>query len=61
MKYKKITIVCSGENDDDIAEAIYQATKHVVAGYFTGHNSNDTGAYYFDVTEDVPRKERPAR
>lgn len=57
---KKITLVVRGCDESDIELGIEEAVRHVKDGYHTGHNSNDTGAYYFEVTDDVPKKDWPA-
>ena len=56
---KRIVIVCRGDSDRDLEHAFDHAVNGVRAGYVFGHNGNDTGAYYFNVTTDVPPGEWP--
>lgn len=60
MLNRKITIVVSGADEGDIESAIAEAVRHVNEGYTSGHNRNDTGAYHFDVSHDVPPEEQPS-
>lgn len=57
---KKFIIVCGGKDDSDIEQAFDEAGRCVKEGYFTGHDSNDTGAFYFAVIDDVPKNDWPA-
>lgn len=57
---KRLTITVRGNDDSDLDLAIDEAVKAIKTGYQTGHNSNDTGAYYFDTTDDLPKGEYPA-
>ena len=57
---KQFTIVCRGDDDQAIELAFAEAVRSIKDGCYTGHNSNDGGAYYFDVTDDVKKKHWPA-
>ena len=57
---KKITIVVRGKAESDLEEAFDEACRQVKEGYYRGHNSNDTGAYYFETSEDVEKEALPA-
>lgn len=57
---KKITIVVRSKNDGDIEEGVGEAVRLVKDGCLSGHDSNDTGAYYFEVTDEVDKKDWPA-
>jgi len=57
---KKVIIVCRGETERDLEDALIEAVSHVTAGRARGHNSNDHGEYYFEATDEVPDLERPA-
>jgi hypothetical protein len=56
----KFTIVCRGQDAPAIDEALREAVRQICAGYFTGHNANDKGAYYFETETSVPQSEWPA-
>jgi hypothetical protein len=57
MEHKKITIVLRGKSEADIEDAISEATRLIKEGFISGGDSNDDGAYYFEVTEPT-KKER---
>ena len=48
---KSVTIVLHGDTDEDIEQAFEEAVTLINAGNTSGHNSNDTGAFSFDVTD----------
>lgn len=56
---KKITIVIRGKSDSDLELAFEEACRAIRDGYLAGHNSNDTGAYYFETQSEVPKAEWP--
>ena len=58
---KKFIIVVRGKTEDDLDEGLQEAVSSIKEGCVTGADSNDTGAYYFDVVEDVPKNEWPAK
>ncbi len=58
---RKYTLVVEGETDDDFDQALAEATRLLNAGNFAGHNSNASGAFYFDSTDVLHDCERPAR
>lgn len=57
---RKYTIVCRGDDEEAIERAFAEAVRNIKDGCYTGHNSNEEGAFYFDVTEDVKTKDWPA-
>ncbi len=57
---KKIVIVVSGDNESDLEDGINEAARLIKDGCVAGKNSNDTGAFYFEVDNDVPEGEWPA-
>lgn len=58
-KVLRFTITCSGETDNDIESALNEAVSRITEGFSSGTDRNDTGAFYFTVT-DVPEEEAPA-
>ena len=48
---KSVTIVLHGDTDEDIEQAFEEAVTLINAGNTSGHNSNDTGAFSFDITD----------
>lgn len=57
---RRFTITCRGQSYDDIELARQVAATKIEEGYLEGHDCDDTGAYHFTVTEDVPKGEWPA-
>lgn len=53
----KVTIVLGGDDEHDLDTAMNEAVKKIDEGYITGHDSNESGSYYFNVTPDVPEHE----
>lgn len=47
---KKLVIEITGKTDSDLLIALEYVTKGVEEGYVTGHDSNDSGRYLFNVT-----------
>lgn len=58
MKHQRITITMRGEHDDDLEMALREAVRLIRAGNTSGMNTNDTGGFYFDVTETFPKSQR---
>jgi methylase of polypeptide subunit release factors len=50
-KYLRITI--TGETYDDLVEALKEVRRKVEEQYISGSDSNETGDYDFNVTEEV--------
>ena len=57
---KQVTIVIRGDDESDIEQGIDEAVRLVQNGCRLGHNSNDTGAFYFAVSDHVRKKDWPA-
>lgn len=57
---RKVEIVIRGDDEGDIELALDEAFRKVKEGYLAGHDSNDTGAYYFNVSDNVPDGQLPA-
>jgi hypothetical protein len=60
QKCKRFLVVCRGENDTELMLAFAEAVIRIQAGYRCGHFTNDPGAYYFHVSDDVRPEEVPA-
>ena len=50
--YKKIVIELHGDTDDDIDTAIAEVFSLLGEGYSSGFNSNETGSFSFETTEN---------
>lgn len=57
---QRITITLRGNNDGDLESALDEVLRLLREGYQSGHNSNESGAFYFTTTDDVPTGEEPA-
>lgn len=53
---KRVTITLEGKTDGDIETATEEVAKSICEGYLSGNDSNETGAFSFEVTE-APKKE----
>lgn len=51
MKKILYTITCEGETEEDLNLAFEEAGRLIKEGYTSGHDSNNTGSYSFDLTE----------
>lgn len=60
MPAKKFTIVCRGIDEHEIELAFDEAVRRIKDGNIAGHDSNEDGAFFFDVSDDVPEAEQPA-
>ena len=50
---KHLRITITGETYDDLVEAIKEVQRKVEEQYISGFDSNETGDYEFDVTEEL--------
>ena len=50
---KHLRITITGESFCDLEVALDEVKKHIEEEYLSGFNSNETGSYEFDVTEEV--------
>ena len=50
---KHLRITITGETFWDLEVALDEVKKHIEEEYLSGFNSNETGDYEFDVTEEV--------
>ena len=55
---KRVVITVRGKSPGAIEAGLAEAMRN---GYVTGHDANDTGAYYYDVSDDVPKEDWPAK
>lgn len=55
----KYTIVVRGDDSGEAEHAFKAAVKSIQEGMTSGHNRNETSAYYF-TTEGVNKEDRPA-
>lgn len=60
QQVKKIVIVARGSEEGAVEMAVEEAMRRIEAGNLSGGDRNESGAFYFDVTEDVPAAEVPA-
>lgn len=58
MKHKKITIVAKGKTEDALDLAIEEAMSRIHAGCTSGADQTDDGSFYFEASDNVPRKEQ---
>jgi len=49
-----LKLTASGQTLDDIEIALEEALRVVRGGYASGMGNNDTGAYNFELTENLP-------
>ena len=49
-----LKLTASGQTLDDIEIALEQALRLVRGRYTSSHGNNDTGAYSFELTENLP-------
>lgn len=49
-----LKVIASGQTLDDIEIALEEALRLVWEGYTSSHGNNDTGAYSFELTENLP-------
>lgn len=57
---KRVTITVCGNTDDDADLALDEVFRLLKDGYTSGHNGNESGAFYFSTTTDVSKKDYPA-
>ena len=57
---RKFTLVVAGHDEAGMEEALAEALRRIKAGNLSGVDSNDTGAFYFEGSHDVPDGELPA-
>lgn len=57
---KRITITMRGDDEHECELALDEVVRLLREGYTSGHNSNDTSAFYFDTTENIKKGEYPA-
>lgn len=57
---RKITLVVAGKDEAAMEDALSEASRLINQGCRSGMNSNDSSAFYFDSTDDVPDGELPA-
>jgi hypothetical protein len=60
QQVKKIVIVARGSEEGAVDMAVEEAMRRIEAGNLSGGDRNESGAFYFDVTENVPAAELPA-
>ncbi len=56
----KYTIIARGNTESDRGDAVAEAMRLIMQGNLSGHNSNDSGGFYFDSTQEVPEGQQPA-
>jgi hypothetical protein len=56
---RKYTLVVRGDTEEAFDEALEEATRLMNESYHAGHDTNESGAFYFGSTADVPQEERP--
>lgn len=56
----RYTITVCGDSEGAKDDALREACRAINEGHHSGHNSNHEGAYYFESTDNVPKKEWPA-
>lgn len=54
---RRIVIELEGDTEDDLDLALAVVCSKVKQGFTSGHDSNDTGNYRFDVSEDTCAEE----
>ncbi len=61
MPQRMYTLVIDADNEAALEDARAEATRLINEGYLSGHNSNDSGAFYFESTDNVPEGQLPNR
>lgn len=60
QQVKKLVIVARGSEEGAVDMAIEEAMRRIRDGNLSGGDRNETGGFYFDVTDQVPDNELPA-